>query len=211
MPSSQQILHGLAAVANGWRTLAIVWHFVLAAGLAGVSLGWRPSKRLAGALLALPLASVSVLGWLTGNRFNGGCLAAMAVALVAQALRLPRSSVTFGAPWLVVSGGILVAFGWVYPHFLDVDSWTTYLYAAPMGVIPCSTLAVVVGVASIFDGLSSRAWTLILTCGGAFYGIVGWFRLGVAIDGLLLVGTIALAGAVVFRFGRQSYESWEER
>jgi hypothetical protein len=167
----------------------------------------NPGNRVAfrvGTLLAFPLASVSVLAWLVGNSFNGVCFAVMAVALVARALGLPRSSVMFGAPWLVVSGSVLVAFGWVYPHFLDVDSWTTYLYAAPLGLIPCPTLAVVVGVASILQGLGSRTWTLILTSGGVFYGIIGWFRLGVTIDGLLLVGAIVLSVAAMFRLGRLS-------
>ncbi len=71
MPSSQKILEGLTAIANDWQALAIVWHVVLGALLLALLLGWRPSKRLAGVLLAVPLASVSVLAWISENPFNG--------------------------------------------------------------------------------------------------------------------------------------------
>jgi len=50
-------------------------------------------------------------------------------------------------------------------------------------------------------GLGSRALCLILAGGGVLYGLIGWFRLGVTIDAVLLVGAIALAFAGLFRLG----------
>ena len=117
------------------------------------------STVLAGILLALPLASVSLLAWLCGTPFNGTTFAIMTAALMGAAFSLPRTPLQVGAPWLVVPGVLLVAFGWVYPHFLRTDSWATYLYAAPLGLIPCPTLSAVIGTALVVRGLNSRGWS----------------------------------------------------
>jgi hypothetical protein len=202
MPSPHEILAGLEAIANGWRPLAIVWHLALAAGLIALGLGWRPGRRLAGVLIAGPLASVSGLAWLTGNPFNGTVFAVIAAALVAVALRLPRDAVRIGTPRLLIPGIGLTAFGWAYPHFLQTNSWITYLYAAPLGLVPCPTLCAATGLALVLRGLGSRGWSLILAASGLLYGLVGWLRLGVAIDAVLLVGAVTLAAAVL-RTGRK--------
>ena len=202
MPSSADILAGLRAVATDWQAVAIAWHVAVAAFLASLFLGWRPGRRQAGILLAAPLASVSVLGWLAGDPFNGAVFAAITVALVAVALGLPSAPVSVGPPWAVMAGGFLTAFGWAYPHFLEGASWVTYLYAAPLGLIPCPTLSGVVGVALVADGLGSRAWALIVAAGAVGYGLIGAFRLGVVIDAILLAGAIFLALVVMVRRGR---------
>jgi hypothetical protein len=202
MPSAQEILDGLAAIANDWRTLAIVWHLAFGAGLIALALGWRPGRRFAGTLLAIPLASVSLLAWLSGNPFNGTTFAVTALALTGVGLRLPRDPIQIGAPWLVTSGACLAAFGWVYPHFLPTAAWVTHLYAAPLGLIPCPTLSAVVGIALVFRGLGSRSWSLILAASGVVYGLIGWFRLGVRIDAALLMGGSLLAILAVFRMGQ---------
>lgn len=35
----------------------------------------------------------------------------------------------------------MLAIGWIYPHFLDGPA-VDYLHAAPVGLVPCPTLAV---------------------------------------------------------------------
>ena len=201
MPSSQQILEGLADVTNGWRSLAIAWHVVLGAFLSALLLGWRPGKRLTGLLLAAPIASVSALAWATGNPFNGTLFFVITAGLVGVALRLPSTSVRIGPPWLTIAGGVLIAFGWVYPHFLRTDSWAAYLYAAPLGLIPCPTLSAVAGVSLVVEGLGSTKWSLTLAAIGVLYGVIGVFRLGVVIDLVLLVGALTLVLVTVVRPG----------
>jgi hypothetical protein len=203
MPSPHEILDGLEAVASDWRTVAIVWHVVLGAGLVALGVGWRPGRRLTGTLLAIPLASVSALAWQSGNPFNGTTFAVIAAALAGVALSLPHAPIRISTPWLVIPGLFLVVFGWVYPHFLQTDSWAPYLYASPLGLIPCPTLSAVTGVALVIGGLGSRSWSLILSGSGVLYGLIGWLRLGVTIDTVLLVGATTLAAAAVFRLGLQ--------
>lgn len=59
MPSSQQILDGLAKTANEWHMIAIAWHVVLGLLLISLVFGRRPSQRLVGFVLLAPLLSVS--------------------------------------------------------------------------------------------------------------------------------------------------------
>lgn len=65
-----------------------------------------------------------------------------------------------------------------------------------MGLIPCPTLAMVIGLAMIGGGLGSRAWSYTLAGFGLFYGVFGVARLGVVLDLPLIAGAVALAVAV---------------
>jgi hypothetical protein len=96
-------------------------------------------------------------------------------------------------------GLALFAFGWAYPHFLDSVSFLPYLYRAPTGLIPCPTLAIVIGLALVLDGLGSRALCLALGVAGLFYGVTGVVRLGVVIDWTLLLGAAVLLARAALR------------
>ena len=63
---------------------------------------------------------------------------------------------------------------------------------APLGVLPCPTLAVVAGLALMMSG---PRWTLpaILAIAASGYGVLGAFWLGVEIDLVLLLAALVLA------------------
>ncbi|HET7541698.1 MAG TPA: hypothetical protein VFK05_17610 [Polyangiaceae bacterium] len=156
-------------------------------------LGVRPHKRFAAAILSAPLASVAVASLVFGNPFNGAIFSLLAVALAILALRAPPSSpVCFASTPFAVLGAALIAFGLVYPHFLDDAPWFEYFYAAPLGTIPCPTLSLVVGSALIVDAFGLTAWRLLLAATACFYALFGAFRLGVLIDIVLLAGALGL-------------------
>jgi hypothetical protein len=135
MPSSEEILESLTTIANAWRALSLGWHLVSGILALLVLNGSRPAKPLVALLLATPVVSVSVLAWIEANPFNGIIFAILAVALVRIALSLPWDPIVVGSGPLLVFGTVLVGFGWTYPHFLETSSWTSYLYAAPLGLI----------------------------------------------------------------------------
>jgi hypothetical protein len=91
-----------------------------------------------------------------------------------------------------VMGIIMIAFGWVYPHFLEGALPLKYLYASPLGLIPCPTLSLVTGFVLLFKGFSSRRWMLILTIMGFYYGLTGMFNLKVYLDAGLVTGALVL-------------------
>ena len=150
-----------------------------------------------GALLAAPLASVSVLAWLGTNPFNGVVFAVLTLALVFTAIWLPAEPVRPGRTWTVVTGALMAAFGWFYPHFLESASWAAYACASPLGLIPCPSLSAVVGVGLILGGFGSRRWSGIVAAAAVMYGLVGVLRLGVTIDAVLIAGALALGATVV--------------
>jgi hypothetical protein len=192
MPSSDAILSGLTDLANTWQWVAVVFHVYLAILVILLVAGVRPSKRLFGILLAIPPASVSALAWSSTNPFNGSLFAILAVLLIIFSLRLPAEAVRTAPAPVTVVGAVLLAFGWVYPHFLDTGSFLTYLYAAPVGIVPCPTLSAVLGLALIVDSFQSRAWGIAAGAAGLLYGVFGALRLGVALDWALVAGAAAL-------------------
>jgi hypothetical protein len=195
MPSTTDILIGLTSIANEWRSVAMLWHVALAGSLAALLAGWRPSIRVVGYLLASPFVSVMAAAIATGNAFNGAVFAALALVLVFVASRLSRAPVRVGSPQVVIAGAVLVAFGSGYPHFVETEGWTPYLYAAPLGILPCPTLSAVIGMTLVFDHLGSRAWAFALATAGLVYGAIGAFVLGVTLDHVLLVGALVMAVA----------------
>jgi hypothetical protein len=204
MPSSAAILSGVTTIANQWRTLAIGWHMALGTLLLVLLIGRRPSNRLAGYLLVSPFLSVSYLAWTSGNPFNGVMFAALALMLIGLASRLSSESVHIASSLFFVPGALLLTFGWGYPHFLEGAQWTTYAYAAPLGLLPCPTLSAVIGLTLIFSRLGSTSWTMTLAAVGLVYGAIGVFRLGIALDYVLLAGAIVLVGAVPYSSSRTS-------
>jgi hypothetical protein len=198
MPSPDSVLAGLSAIASDWRWLAITCHALLGVLFVALLAGWRPSIRLIGSLLISPLLSVSLVAWLSGNAFNGTVVAILAAVLVATATRFANAAVRLASSARLVLGAACVMFGWTYPHFVRTDSWTTYLYASPFGILPCPTLSVLIGVTVIVSNLGSTSWSTALAGAGLLYGVIGVFQLGVVLDwGLVLASGIL--GATVAR------------
>ncbi|MFP4083201.1 MAG: hypothetical protein ACLFVG_10685 [Candidatus Aminicenantes bacterium] len=192
MPNPSDILQGLASIANEMVFLAVLWHVLVAVVIIGIICGWRPSRKLGSSLSAIPLLSVSILAWIYKNPFNGAVFLLFAVILAVIGLRMPKERIQKPPVWGFIFGALLILFGWIYPHFLENGSWLRYLYAAPMGLIPCPTLSLTIGFAVLADGFSSRVWSITLVVIGIFYSLFGALRLGVHIDFVLLAGALLL-------------------
>jgi hypothetical protein len=199
MPSSEAILGSLTTIANEWRMLAIVWHMALGASIVALIAGWRPSNRVGAYMLIAPLISVSAVAWAWGNPFNGAMFALLAALLVRIASRISSQPVHMARPLLFVAAAMLMVFGWTYPHFLERNPWTTYLYAAPMGLLPCPTLATVIGATVMLSMLDSTRWTATVAIAGLVYGAIGVLELRVNLDYGLLAGALMALGALAHR------------
>jgi hypothetical protein len=193
MPSPNELVADLQAIANEWRAVATAWHLFLVVLLTSLYVGWRPSARLFLPLLAMPVLGVSVVAGVTGNVFNSSVFAVLALTLGALAFTRADDRVRLGTRYAVSIGAALVAFGAAYPHFVVVDTWIAYVYAAPLGIVPCPTLAVVIGMSLMLEGCDSRAWSWMLVGAGLFYATIGVLWLGVMIDAVLFAGAVALA------------------
>jgi hypothetical protein len=192
MPSAEEILHGLHTIANAAIAVSIGWHVALGVAVVAILAGARLTNRSLAAVLSAPLASVSLLAFAFENPFNGAVFALLAVGLAGLAMRASPGSVALGRPWAIALGGLSLAFAWIYPHFLEGADWFVYLYAAPLGAIPCPTLSAVIGIALIADGFGLGAWRLPLAAAALFYSLFGVLRLGVVIDAVLFAGALGL-------------------
>jgi hypothetical protein len=192
MPTASQIVAGLTAVANEQLGAALAWHVVLGGAIASILMGWRPSRRTAFILLSGLPASVSGFAFHYGNPFNGIAFALLTGVLLLSGTGPDAMLVRSKAPAAQVVGSGLIAFGWAYPHFLESRPVFMYAAAAPTGLIPCPTLAVLTGVTVLLQSGLSRSWSIVLGVFGLFYGAFGALRLGVWLDVGLLAGALYL-------------------
>lgn len=190
MTRTEQILSSLQSIVNDYSLIAIIWHVLFYFLIAALLLKWSPSDKVFGLLLCIPLLSVSLFAWISGNPFNGSLFAIAAILVFIFSLKAPVQSVQTSQFIFVLSGIIMVSFGLVYPHFIKPDSVIGYFYASPAGLIPCPTLSILIGLALIFNGFGSQSISLLLIILGLFYGFFGVFKLKVLVDLFLLAGAI---------------------
>lgn len=182
------ILASLRRIGEQGAWLAMAWHFAIAAAIACLLFGWRPSRRGLMLLLTAPLATVSAMAFGFGNPFNGTLFALLTIGLVILAITV-RSRAPLGAAprWQRLVGGGLILFGLAYPHFAVGPALLDRLLAAPLGTLPCPTLAFVAGATLYAEGFDRPAWSWTLAVATALYGLVGVFVLHVWIDVPLFV------------------------
>jgi hypothetical protein len=185
------ILASAATISREWSSLAIAWH--IAAIALVISIVTRTaSVRGVGVALSAPLFSVAALAWWSGNPYNTIVFAIAGVLILQTAVQLPLERAQSAHGRDLGAGVALCVFAMVYPHFLDGSPWQ-YVYAAPLGLLPCPTLTFLIGVSLIVPGLDSRGWISLLAPLGAIYGVIGVFMLGVTIDWVLLAGAALLS------------------
>ena len=195
MPDADTLHSSLATLAASHRIVAQVWHLALFFAAIAWLGGWRPRPAVALALIALPFASAGLLALADGPWFNGMVMSALAAVCVGLSAAHRednghRRTRTALRPVAI----LMLAFAWGYPHFAPTPWFPAALYSSPIGVLPCPTLALAIGAGLLTGGFGSRAATTVFVALGLFYGAVGVLVLGVAIDGVLLAGALALAG-----------------
>lgn len=192
MLKSEEIIVGLQTIVNEYSLFSVVWHVVFYVLIAALIAKWRPSNQLFALLICLPAISVAIFAWLSGNPFNGTLFILLAILILIFGLKSSGQPVNVSQMPFVVVGILMIVFGLVYPHFIETNSVLKYLYASPVGLIPCPTLSILIGFALLFNGFGSQAITLTLIVFGLFYGIFGVLKLVVYLDLFLIFGTIAL-------------------
>jgi hypothetical protein len=154
--------------------------------------GKRPSMRYTAIFLVLPFISVGVMALLSGNPFNAIIFFALSLILILYGLKLPAEKIEIKLNFFGIIGIAMIIFAWIYPHFLEGDSYLKYLYASPTGLIPCPTLSLVIGFSLLFQGFGLRRWILVLTIMGLYYGLTGLIKLNVYLDAGLVLGASVL-------------------
>lgn len=192
MPKTEEIINGLQSIVNNYTTFAIIWHAVFYFLLAGLLARLQPSNKLFGILLCLPLISVAVFAWLSGNPFNGILFSLITILIFIFGIKASNQPIqTSQFPFMVI-GIIMIVFGLIYPHFVNADSLLEYLYLSPAGLIPCPTLSILIGFLLLYNGFGSQSVIITFIAFGLFYGIFGVLKLAVYLDVFLILGSITL-------------------
>ena len=191
MMEAQEIINGLQRIVDKYSVFAIAWHAVLYVFIIALVAKWKPSGKLMALFMCLPLVSVAIFSWMDGNPFNGTMFSILAALVLVFGLKASSQPVSTSKLVFVIAGILMVAFGMLYPHFVD-NTLLTWLHASPVGLIPCPTLSLIIGFALVYNGFGSRNISLLLTAFGLFYGIFGVFKLAVYLDLFLVFGSVML-------------------
>jgi hypothetical protein len=203
MPTTDEILAGATEIASKGIAFAAAWHIAIAAVVIALIAGFRPTERAARSTIPALLLSASVFATAFKNPFNSFVLVMAGGLLIALAQSDGPRKVRRAPAWQFWVGGLLVIYGAFYPHFLG-PALPQYLYAAPVGLIPCPSLSVAIGFGLIGDlGRTNRAWGMVLAIVGAFYGLYGMFELGVMLDAGLLLGSFLMAATTLISRSRR--------
>lgn len=192
MPKTEEILNGIQGIVNNNSSVAIVWHVVLYALIIALLARWVPSTKLLLILLSLPLISVAIMAFTAGNPFNGTLFSILTVLTIFFGLKVSGQPVQTSGTVFMVIGILMIVFGLIYPHFVQEGSFVRYLYASPVGLIPCPTLSLLIGFLLVYNGFGSQSATLTFVIFGLFYGIFGVLKLGVYLDLFLVFGSLSL-------------------
>lgn len=192
MPKTEEILNGLQKIVSDYPTIAIIWHVIFFALIAALISRCLPTNRLFGLLICIPIISVAILAFLSGNPFNGILFLILTVLIIIFGIRASGQPVQTSQIVFMVIGILMIIFGLVYPHFVITDSVLKYLYESPVGLIPCPTLSILIGFLLVYNGFGSHSLTLTFIIFGLFYGLFGVLKLAVYLDIFLVFGTITL-------------------
>lgn len=192
MPTPEEILAGLALAANKFVNVSILWHLIVLFFMIPLLMGKKFNTKHVSAGLGIFLLSVGMIAVLVSNPFNAVMFAL--AALIFGIITLKFKPVPISVKWDIISviGLLLVVFGFVYPHFLENAPLYKYLYAAPMGLIPCPTLSAFIGITLMLHGFGSKKFMMTGALIGLFYGIFGVLRLKVYLDITLIAGALFL-------------------
>jgi hypothetical protein len=192
MPTRDEILAGLTWLANEYTGIAVVWHAITFLLIAALFAGWKPKNNLMILMLTSLLMSVSAVASLQGNFFNASFFALLVIVSIYVTFRSGNDIIKGNKSWPDIIGLLLIIFGLFYPEFFKANSLLEYTYAAPTGLIPCPTLAVLTGFTLLYRGFGSATWAMALVISGMFYGLFGVFYLGMYLDWFLVAGSSIL-------------------
>lgn len=209
--NKEVILTYIQMVAGKYPVISILLHILILALIIALFLPGFKQKRIAfNGVLMVIFASVASVALINGNPFNGLFFSILTIFAVVELFRR-RNEITVPALTSVDRSTAIrnllclaaVFVGILYPHFVNVSP-AMLLFFSPMGVIPCPTLTVILGLLNLYYPKINKGLYTVVTIAGMFYGLTGVFLLHVYIDIPLMI----LALYSLYRLVRLGSKKW---
>jgi hypothetical protein len=104
MPKTEEILNGLQKIVNDYSTIAIIWHVIFYALIAALIFRWLPTNRLFGLLICVPILSVAILAFLSGNPFNGILFSILIILIIIFGFKATSQPISISQLPFIIAG-----------------------------------------------------------------------------------------------------------
>ncbi|AET66141.1 hypothetical protein Desor_0437 [Desulfosporosinus orientis DSM 765] len=139
--------------------------------------------------------SVTVHALIFGNPFHAATFGLLAIISLVQLIGRKETIQISQSKWISTIALSAIFLGLWYPEFVD-KSALMLLMVSPVGVIPCPTLLITIGLLILIMPSVSSLQYLITIIMGLVYGIIGVFVFQVYLDITLLI--LVLAASWIF-------------
>ncbi|TYR79220.1 hypothetical protein FZC66_16530 [Priestia megaterium] len=191
---AERMLDYLMEVANGNLDVNLWIHIAVLGVLISVYVIKNTEIRstLMKATVFLLLTSVAVHAFVYGNPVHFGTFAVVAASAAFQLVKRKSIIEWSKNPRNTMFSVTIMFLGFWYPKFVEVNALESLLYS-PLGVVPCATLLMTLGLLTACYPSVSKVQYGITTLAALFYGTVGVFVFKVYFDISLLILVIYAA------------------
>lgn len=192
--NKEVILNYIEMVAGKYPVISILLHILIIALIITLFIPGFKQKRLTfDGVLTVIFASVASVALINGNPFNGVVFIILVVFAVFELFQR-RNEITVPVFTSVSRGAVIrnllcmaaILVGILYPHFVNVSP-ALLLFLSPIGIIPCPTLTVALGLLNLYYPKTNKGLYTVVTIAGMFYGLTGVFLLHVYTDIPLMI------------------------
>ncbi len=191
------ILDFLTRASNQSLPLNGLMHVLVLAAVISlfIKAGSRTKRLVFDVTLLILFSSVAAMSLLVGNPFNFGTFAILAFTAAIEVFRGKNQVDTPKNDFNTYLAFAFILTGFVYPEFTRTSPWLLP-FVSPVGIVPCPTLLVTMGMLNLILPGASKLQYMVTTVIGTIYAVIGVFVLRVYLDVTLL----ALVGYSLYNF-----------
>lgn len=181
--SPEKILTYLTFVPNQTLWLNALNHLLVISSLLFLIFGkTEKTKRLVvDGIICLLFTSIVAVAVAYGNPFHAITMGLLAVFAGIEFWQGKNEFTPLKINTRSIIALLSICIGFWYPEFVEANSLALLLFS-PVGIVPCPTLLVVLGLLTLAYPRVNKTQYTITALMGAFYGITGVFQLKVMLD-----------------------------
>lgn len=181
--SSEKILTYLTFVPNQTLWLNALNHLLVLSALLILIFGKKAKTKrlLVDGVICLLFTSIVAVAVAYGNPFHVITMGLLAVFAGIELWQGKNEFTLYKINMRSIIALLSIFIGFWYPEFVEAN-FLAQLLLSPVGIVPCPTLLVVLGLLTLAYPRVNKTQYIITALMGAFYGITGVFQLKVMLD-----------------------------